>query len=89
MQIKGIEEHDVTVDRSMLTFKYHVQSNCHYVPNRKYTQLMTKYIVEDAIYLLVVFRNNNGVSNIIGPSVIVLGRPQLDFNIRMIAFGAY
>ena len=51
--------------------------------------MMMKSLVEGEIYWLNAFLSNNGVSNTIGPTGIVIGRPQPYSNIKMIAFGAY
>ena len=41
---------------------------------------MMNYLVEGSTYWLVAFPGNKGVSNGFGQTVIVLGRPEPDFN---------
>ena len=50
---------------------------------------MTNSLVEDAIFFLNVLSSNNWVSNTIEPAEFFPGRSQLDFNIKIISFGAY
>ena len=88
VHIKGREEHDGIIERSVRTLKKLGRSTCHYVPYRKYTKLTMNYLVEGEICWLNAFPSNNGVSSTFGTVGIFLGWPQLYSHIKGIAFGA-
>ena len=62
---------------------------CHYVPYKKQTRIMKKYIVEGAVELLNYPPSNKSVSDIINPSMIVEAKGKIDMVLKMIEFGAY
>ena len=50
---------------------------------------MTKAMVEGVIYWLNAFLFKSGISQTMGPSTIVLGKPAPDFSRKRVPFGAY
>ena len=50
MHIKNREEYDVLFESSIRIVKARGHSTCNYVPYKKYTKLMTKYLIEGVIY---------------------------------------
>ena len=62
---------------------------CHSITYKKFTKLMKRYLVQDMITCLNMFPSKIGISINLGPSSIILGFPNTDYNKPKITFGAY
>jgi hypothetical protein len=89
LHIYGRNEHVGVVKRSIQTLKERCRCMSNAVPFRRYTKLMTRHLVETAVYWLNSFPSANGVSQTLSPANIVLGRPNTDFTKPKISFGSY
>ena len=72
-----------------LKIKYHVRFGCHSMPYKKFTRLITRYLVQDMITWLNMFPSKYGISSDHRPSETILGSPIPDNNKLNITFGAY
>ena len=82
-------EHIRYIEISIRTIKEQVRCGCHSIPYKKFTKLMTRCLVQDMITCLNMFPYQNGISSYLSPSAIILGSPNLYYNILGIIFGAY
>ena len=89
LHIYGKNEHVGIVERSIQTIKERCRCMCNSVPFKSYTKLMTKHLVDTAVYWLNSFPSENGISATLSPGNIVLGRSNADFSKPKIAFGTY
>ena len=89
LEITGRDEHDGVVERSVRVIKERARCICHSLPYKFYTRLMTNSLVENVINLLNAFPFKNGVSQTMGPSTIVLGKPAPDVSRKTAIFGSY
>ena len=82
-------EHIGDIERDIRTIMERVRCGCNSIPYKKFTKLMTRYLVQDMITCLNVFPSKNGISSDLSPAAIILGSPNLDYNKLNIKFGAY
>ena len=61
----------------------------HSIPYKKFTKLMTRYLVQDMITLLNMFPYKNGISSNLRSAATILGYKNPYFNKLKITFGAY
>ena len=76
LEITGRDEHDGPIERSVRTVKERSRYVCHSVPYRWYTKLMINAMVENVVHWLNAFPFKSGISKTMGPSTIVLSKPQ-------------
>ena len=62
---------------------------CHAVPYRYYTKLMVQALIACMIEWLNAFPTKIGISDTMGPGMIVTGKSNLDMNSKIIVFGSY
>ena len=89
LEITGRDEHDGPIERSVRTVKERSRCVCHSIPYRWYTKLMITSMVENVIHWLNAFPFRSGISQTMGPSTIVLGRPAPDVSRKGAIFGSY
>ena len=82
-------EHIGYINISIRTIKERVRCGCHSITYKKFTKLMKRYLVQDMITCLNMFPSKIGISINLGPSSIILGYPNTDYNKPNIKFGAY
>jgi hypothetical protein len=73
LHIYGRNEHVGVVEWSIRTIKECCRCMCNAVPFKRYTKLMTKHLVDTAVYWLNSFPSENSVSSTLSPGNIVLG----------------
>ena len=89
MQIYARNEHVGVAERSIRTLKERCRCICHSLPYKRFTKLMTTALLEHVVSWLNDFPSNDGISDTLSPSAIVVGRPNLNMNQPLIEFGAY
>ena len=82
-------EHIWDIERSIWTIKEQVRCVYQSTPYKKFTKLMTRYLVQDIITCLNMFPSKNGISINLRPEIIILVSPNPDENKLKITFGAY
>ena len=78
LEITGRDEHDGFVERSVRVIKERSRCTCHSIPYRAYPKLMTNSMIENVVNWLNAFPFKSGISQSMGPSTIVLGKPAPD-----------
>ena len=89
LEIKDREEHDGVIERSVRTVKERSRCTCHSLPYEYYPKLMTRSMVEGVVNWLNAFPFKSGVSQTMGPSTIILGKPAPDVSRKSAVFGSY
>ena len=89
LEINGRDEHDGVIERSVRTVKDRSRCICHSLPYQYYPKLLTNSMVECVINWLNAFPFKSGVSQTMGPSTIVLGKPAPDVSRKSAVFGCY
>ena len=82
-------EHIGDIEISIRTIKDQVRCGCHSIPYKKFTKLMTRYMVQVMIHFLNMLLSQNGISSALIPEAIILGSPNPYYNKLKITFGAY
>ena len=86
--IVASNEHVSTIERSGRTIKERCRSTCHGLPYRQYPRLMTRSLLMHVVQWLNAFPSGRS-RYAVGPSTIVMGTPQPDFNKPRVPFGSY
>ena len=89
LEITGRDEHDGVIERSVRVVKERSRCTCNSLPYRYYPKIMTNSMVENVINWLNAFPMKSGISQTMGPSTIVLGKPAPDVSRKCAVFGSY
>ena len=83
------DEHDGSMERSILTIKECLICVSQNTPYNRITRFMVTRRIFDVITRLNTFTNQDGVSNILSPCKKVLGKVKLDYDTHKITTGDY
>lgn len=89
IHIFAVGNHCSIVERLICSIKERCGCICHLAPHRKYTKLMVYSLIDNIIYWLSSFLSKVSASQTISPADIITGWKFLDFNNKLIPFGAY
>ena len=89
LEIVAREEHVPRIERAIRTLKERARCDCHGLPYKACPITMTIALVELANHWLNQFPEQDGISDTLSPSAIVLGTPKPDCNRLKICFGSY
>ena len=89
MNIYGKGEHVGFLERSNRFVKERCRCICHALPYKYFTRLMVRALVACAIKWLNAFPMEGGISDTMGPSMIVEGKANPDLSHKRITFGSY
>ena len=84
---KGRQIH--IIKRYIKTIKQVARCTTHYVPYKRYKNLMARSLVGCIIHSRNSFPQKGSISKRLGPNKILLGKPSLEFNTKIIFFGYY
>ena len=89
LEIVAREEQVPRIQRAIRTLKERTRCYCHGLPYNAFPITMTIALVELANHWLNQFPDQDGISDTLSPSAIVLGTPKPDCNRLKICFGSY
>ena len=89
VHIYAANEHLGLIERSIRTIKERCRCISHSMPFTRYLNLMTKSMLEIVTNHLNHLPSEDGVSNTISPSTIILGEGPIDVKYPTVEFGSY
>ena len=89
MHIYEKNEHVGIIEQSIFTIKEHTIATCHAIPFKRYTNIVTRSLIDGVVDLLNRFPSKYRMSDTLRPSTIVEVRLTVYMVQKNIAFGSY
>ena len=89
MHIYAANEHVGVIERSIRTIKERCRCISHSMPYTMHPKILTRCMLEFVVTRLNQLPSSTGVSKVISPATIVLGKGPLDCQYNTIDFGSY
>ena len=82
-------QHISIIESSIQSIKQGARCTTHSVPYKRYTNLITRSLVECIINSIKSFPRKGSIIKILGSNTVLLGKPSPDFNMKRIFSGSY
>ena len=89
LHICSADEHVPKIERTIRTIKERARTICHTLPYDSFPKMLTISLLKTVTTWLNAFPSSTAINEKYSPANIIDGRPNPDYNRKMIPFGAY